>query len=144
VCARALWVSELPPVVLVLLLLAVTAIAVLDHREHCRVSTLYLDACGTWHLEHDGRACISGKLLDAGTRGARTLTLVFERVERTASEARAEGFDHALTRGLKLSTRWRLQVHADSIGERDFSFLHYQLMLAGDSNLPFSSTGTAT
>lgn len=139
-CARALWATELPPAVLVLLLVVVATIAVLDHREQCRVSTLFLDARDTWHLEQDGLARFSGKLLDAGTRGARSVTLVFEIVERPA---RTESFNSARTQGFRMSTRRRLHVHADSIDDKDFSFLHLQLMLAGDPELPYAGAGAA-
>lgn len=148
--ARALCTADLPPWLLVSLLVGVVVLALLDHRAKGRLSTLSLHADDSWQIEQDGIVCFRGGLLDAGTRSARSLTLVLEAkappMLSGSGKRRPDSFAPVRRRVQALSilgrpARQRLSVHADSVTDREFSFLHLQLMLAGDPDVPYTGAG---
>lgn len=125
-------------------------LALLDHRANGRVSTLSLDAHDGWQIEQDGIVCFRGGLLDAGTRSARSVTLVLETKAPTMLSGSGKRRPDSLAPGrrrvqalsvLRRPARRRLSVHADSVTDREFSFLHLQLMLAGDPDVPYTGAG---
>jgi len=136
---RALSLCELPVPLFVVVAAAVLAFAVRDVLG--RGDTLLgRDERGRWHLARPGDRPFTGRLVEAGYRGAAFVVVVLERhadeprdsAERSsATEAWRDGrlfaelLDRLIGRG-----RRHVTVFADSVAPRDFSRLHFELALA--------------
>ena len=105
---RALWLCELPAPVFGALALGALLLAT---REVLGDGGTLLghDGHGRWQLAHPGRSVFSGRLVEAGYRGAVFVVLVLE--------------DEA-------ARRRRLAVFADSVAPVAFSRLHLELALS--------------
>ena len=138
---RALALCELPAPIFAALAAGVLAFAARDVLARGDV-LLGRDEHGTWHLARPGRRPFSGRLAEAGYRGALFVVLVLrddaarapfaERPRSPSKGGLVRRVDDPSGRALDrlLGRRRHVAVFADSVAPRDFSRLHFELAFA--------------